>query len=280
MIIDAFPFFQEIELLKVRLDYLGETVDKFLISESEIDFAGNNKQVILNKRCIDTLPYKNKLIVVQNKHSQILKKIIYPLAKRLKWRKPLWGIQLKQRNSLVKIIKKFDSKDILLFGDLDEFPNADQIENLKSLLTENPEKVYTFNQRSLVYNIYNKDENPIWRGTVACSIKKAVKTTPNSLRKKRHSSKMVANGWHFSYFGSNSQIQNKIRSVALVEKHFDLLNPSINDVKSKIASKNNPFQSKANEGIKLSKEDYPENLISAFDKFMPKSIEECKLLKS
>jgi hypothetical protein len=73
----------------------------------------------------------------------------------------------------------------LLFGDLDEFPNADQIENLKSLLTENPEKVYTFNQRSLVYNIYNKDENPIWRGTVACSIKKAVKTTPNSLRKKK-----------------------------------------------------------------------------------------------
>jgi hypothetical protein len=97
MIIDAFPFFQEIELLKVRLDYLGETVDKFLISESEIDFAGNNKQVILNKRCIDTLPYKNKVIVVQNKHSQILKKIIYPLAKKIKVEKTTMGYPTKTK---------------------------------------------------------------------------------------------------------------------------------------------------------------------------------------
>ena len=92
MIVDAFPFFQEVELLKVRLSYLGGFVDKFIISESEIDFAGNPKDILLTSSTISELPYSDKVTVIQNKFSLIDKRLLFPIAKKLKWRKPLWKI--------------------------------------------------------------------------------------------------------------------------------------------------------------------------------------------
>ena len=40
---DCFLFFQEIELLKLRLNYLYDYVDFFIIVESAQTFSGNKK---------------------------------------------------------------------------------------------------------------------------------------------------------------------------------------------------------------------------------------------
>ena len=48
-LIDTFLFFNEIEMLKARLEYLGPVVDHFVICEANIDFAGNKKKIILNE---------------------------------------------------------------------------------------------------------------------------------------------------------------------------------------------------------------------------------------
>lgn len=42
-ILDAFLFYNELDLLKARLAYLGEHVDQFIITEANIDFAGKPK---------------------------------------------------------------------------------------------------------------------------------------------------------------------------------------------------------------------------------------------
>ena len=44
--IDAFLFFNEIEMLKIRLEYLGPVIDYFVIAEADIDFAGKKKYLI------------------------------------------------------------------------------------------------------------------------------------------------------------------------------------------------------------------------------------------
>jgi len=64
MIIDAFPFFNEIALLQVRLNYLGPAVDQFVIIESTIDFAGKRKELMLTKDFIQHLPYARKIRVL------------------------------------------------------------------------------------------------------------------------------------------------------------------------------------------------------------------------
>ena len=48
-LIDAFIFFNEVELLKFRLQYLSDVVDYFIIAESNRTFTGKNKELIIPK---------------------------------------------------------------------------------------------------------------------------------------------------------------------------------------------------------------------------------------
>ena len=49
MIVDSFLFFQELDLLEIRLRYLYPFVDKFIIVESCQSFTGRRKNLILKK---------------------------------------------------------------------------------------------------------------------------------------------------------------------------------------------------------------------------------------
>ena len=273
LIIDSFPFFQEIELLKVRLEYLGESVDRFLISESNIDFAANKKPYYLTNKIISGLPFSDKITVVRSKFSDFEINFIYKFSKKLKWRKPLWKIQLKQRNILQKEISKISPNGILLFGDLDEFPNANEIRACVSALQKNPDKIYTLNQLPLVYNLSTQSRNEDWPGTVVCNLGKAQSLTPNKLRKRRSLEKAIGGGWHFSYFGDSIQIQKKVVSLAPSEKHFEFQNTCKSDVEKLLSKNRDPFNvSKVRRGH-ISVENYPDDLIKAFKKHMPRAIQ-------
>ena len=54
MIIDTFLFFQEIDLLEIRLEYLYPIVDKFIIIEARQTFKGNAKDYIFEQHLKDT----------------------------------------------------------------------------------------------------------------------------------------------------------------------------------------------------------------------------------
>ena len=56
-ILDVFLFYNELDLLKARLEYLGPIVDQFIISEANIDFSGKEKKFLLSQELIETLPY-------------------------------------------------------------------------------------------------------------------------------------------------------------------------------------------------------------------------------
>ena len=49
MLIDSFLFFQELDLLEIRLEYLYPYVDKFLIVESCQTFKGEHKEYNFEK---------------------------------------------------------------------------------------------------------------------------------------------------------------------------------------------------------------------------------------
>ena len=48
-LIDAFIFFNEVELLKFRLQYLSDVVDYFIISESNYTHSGKSKPYYLDE---------------------------------------------------------------------------------------------------------------------------------------------------------------------------------------------------------------------------------------
>ena len=84
-LIDAFMYFDEDLVLELRLNILNEMVDQFIIVESKIDHAGNNKKLNfqidkfskfkdkIKYLVVEELPVKKKLFSTKNVLSILLK---------------------------------------------------------------------------------------------------------------------------------------------------------------------------------------------------------------
>ena len=230
MIIDVFPFFNEASLLNARLEYLGPFVDKFIIFESSIDFSGKSRKLFLNKEIVSNLPYAEKIEIHQWIPSYWFLKIQLPLVKFLKKNNGLWKIQNKQRNSVTNKLAKIRPDAILIFGDLDEFPDKNFIKDKLKLKNElNISPILSFSQTMFYYNTKTIMDND-WRGTSLCTISTAIKKTPRKIRKYRLDYPVVGKGWHFSYFSSSEGIKEKILAIADAEnltKYKSLTNNEI-----------------------------------------------------
>ena len=63
-IIDAFPFFNEIEMLRVRFEELSPVVDKFILVESEMTHSGKPKELLFEQNRELFEPWLDKIIHV------------------------------------------------------------------------------------------------------------------------------------------------------------------------------------------------------------------------
>jgi len=218
-IIDSFLFFNEIDLLKVRLKYLGEHVDYFVISEANIDFSGKKKDLYL-KDIIATLPYAEK-ITYQPIYINLGS--LAWLLKRLRWitrpHKFLWKIQDAQRNSVLKTIKnKKIVSDYVLFGDLDEIPNVNFIKELRQdqIKLQEPK---TLRQRLFYYYPDVATHYEGWFGTICSPYQEFITSLPHRLRSNRENLSFIENGgYHLSYFMTPEDMKVKINAIANVER--------------------------------------------------------------
>jgi beta-1,4-mannosyl-glycoprotein beta-1,4-N-acetylglucosaminyltransferase len=218
-IIDSFLFFNEIDLLKVRLEYLGDQVDYFVISEANIDFSGKPKKHYLQE-LISLLPHSNK-IIYQALDIQLFS--LPWLLKRLRWftrpHKFLWKIQDAQRNALVELIKKRQlTSDYVLFGDLDEIPNLHFVKALRAgEVSLNSPK--TLRQRLFYYHPDIATHYEAWFGTICSPFADFVHQKPHHLRSQRENLEFIENGgYHLSYFMTPADMKIKINAIANVER--------------------------------------------------------------
>ena len=112
--IDCFPFFNELDLLEMRLEITSPYVDYWVISESEKTFSGIDKPMYL-KENIDTRfsKFKDRIFIVEYSCQD---------------GNP-WGNEHMSRNILGEFVKqKFDSKDIMILSDCDEIPDYRKVD--------------------------------------------------------------------------------------------------------------------------------------------------------
>jgi len=236
-LIDSFLFFNEFDLLKTRLEYYGSIVDHFVISECDVDFSGKWKGFNLNNQLLKTLPFSNKIILNQvsldlSSMSWILKKIRYIQNKN----KFLWKIQDFQRNSSLNILIDFSDEDIIIFGDLDEFPSHKSIEIYKNIQSPMVCKQLLFYYH---YRYFVSE----WRGTILFRKNLLYKFKLNKLRSLRNSLQLISDGgWHFSYFFSPNEIIKKIQSIAEVENLSFYKNISAESIKNKITNQKDLYE--------------------------------------
>jgi beta-1,4-mannosyl-glycoprotein beta-1,4-N-acetylglucosaminyltransferase len=225
-IFDCFPFFNEVELLELRLMELANTVDYFVIAEANRTHTGNPKEFNFEKN--------------KNKFKKYLDKIIYVKVADLP--KPTlenpWVAENFQRNALVRGYEGVAQKgDVILISDADEIPKPEAI---KANLKCNARVIF---KQLLYYYYVNCNVKRNWGGTVLDIYGRF--PDPQNLRNstKRHSYGVFPNGgWHYSYLTGNNTKRLIYKGHNIVDhllKHTVLGNP--NDVSTKLKNLKDPY---------------------------------------
>jgi beta-1,4-mannosyl-glycoprotein beta-1,4-N-acetylglucosaminyltransferase len=217
-IYDCFLFFNELDLLEIRLNELNSVVDKFVLVECSTTFSSKEKPFyfeenkkrynkfldkIIHIKVNDTpdLPAKiGRMGVVHNRHE----------------------IEMYQRDCIARGLINCKSDDVILLSDIDEIPRIESIKQACELLKET-NQIIGFKQRFFYYFINglcltgNSNKEIVWNGTTACSYN-SFPGAENMRKQKGNTPHQINNaGWHFSYLGGVENIALKIESFAHAE---------------------------------------------------------------
>jgi beta-1,4-mannosyl-glycoprotein beta-1,4-N-acetylglucosaminyltransferase len=245
-IFDSFLFFQELDLLEIRLRYLNDSVDYFIILESSRTFTGIEKGFLFERNIKRFEKYSNKILYFKldnsmtsysslkkyliNSKNEVDKKIVTFLESHNHYPKNNfhWVTEAYNREALHHMYAQYIKEDdILMLSDLDEIPSLDFVNAIKKKITTNNSSIfYVAGQIELKYfiNLMSPDH---WYGTLAGRYRHISKFSLNILRldsktKRQFVSKIkIKNqGFHFSGCGGEKLLLSKIESGGHQELNF------------------------------------------------------------
>jgi len=237
-VFDCFLFFNELDLLEIRLNILSECVDYFVIVESAITFQGEEKEYLFEKNRNRFAKFENKIIHFkvekysldfanlpymadpQSGDEKILNAIYGHIDACLlfdKQKEFWWGNDFYQRECIRRAlaVAKPAQDDLILLSDVDEIPNPETISKIKADIL--PTSLVCLRQHEFCYYL-NYYHNSDWVGTCAFLYGEFSDASLNAIRfsTKRDegfSPQIMDNGgWHFTSIGSVEAIQKKINS--------------------------------------------------------------------
>lgn len=167
MVYDCFTFFNELDILEIRLNTLKNIADKFVLVEATRTHQGKEKPLYYADNKERYKEFEDKII-----HIVIDQ---YPPHEG----KSAWTLERYQRDMISKGWKDCKEDDIILVSDVDEIPNPETIVAYK----DQP-GVFVFRQSMYYYFInclnVSNGSNYKWDGTVMCKFKYHLK--PMDLR--------------------------------------------------------------------------------------------------
>ena len=212
MIVDAFTFLNEKELIELRVKYLSDIVDCFLIVEANTTHTGKEKKwnfpEILNSNLKE---FSHKIQYHQMKVDlQKAEKEKSPNYKGGTWGRS-WKVESMQRNFIKEVYKKFSPNDIIIISDLDEIPSKKKLSFIKSCDFKVIAPV-ALEQASFHLNC-NFLELERWVGSVVVTKELVDRYEPQIFRDlRKRISRFTDAGWSFSSFGGVKRVREKIES--------------------------------------------------------------------
>ncbi|MBQ2631999.1 MAG: N-acetylglucosaminyltransferase, partial [Kiritimatiellae bacterium] len=155
MVYDCFTFFNELDLLEIRLNTLKGVVDRFVIAEATRTHTGKPKELIFERNRGRYAEFGDKIVyvVVDNLlPEEEVAKDSYNLP---------WVNENRQRNALIKGLMNLDDGDVFIVSDVDEIPRPECVRDAVALAKEG--ECVRFEMETFVYYINFKDyRNPCW----------------------------------------------------------------------------------------------------------------------
>jgi beta-1,4-mannosyl-glycoprotein beta-1,4-N-acetylglucosaminyltransferase len=211
--IDSFTFFNEFDMLKLRLQYLNDVVDYFIISESNYTHSGKIKPYHLDQ-IWDEIPTEIRSKIIRLKYEPDISKFnLSENVNKFDYQNANWKLERKQRDLITNNLFDYSSNDLFMVSDVDEIPNKELIK--KFMESELNDDFCCVARCELFYYNFVTLVNNDWCGTIFTSIKNVIQKGCDYLRSRRFALLSIDNGgWHFSYFGDLEFIKTKLESFA------------------------------------------------------------------
>jgi len=257
-IYDCFLFFNENDILEIRLNELNSIIDYFVILESNTTFSKNGKPFFFDKKRFDK--FKNKIIYIQNTETI---KSVNP-----------WETEKYQRNKLATGLNlpylpiQSKDNDMIILSDLDEIIKKDiLVESFFKLYKEN-NKYIRFYLNTYCYALNNKANSKNDHGGPICFKKENIGIL-NNLRTEQNADLNIHDaGWHYSFMGSAENIVFKLKSYS--HQEFNKWpNTDVGFINQRIKSGNSNFEQEEMlfKKVKLSKKNCPNYVLKNINKY-------------
>ena len=198
MLVDGFMFYNELDVLELRLMTLDRFVDRFVIVEAEVNHVGGPKELFFQKN--------------RERFAKWLPKIEHVIVKADESPKDTnpWSREKHQRECILRGMDGVLDSSIVMISDVDEIPDLSIVpfEKLNHIFTSVHMWMYHY---SFDYLFTGEP----WYGTVLTTAEMVRRVGPNKLRDDRWKFPPVHYaGWHLSSFGDEKHVLNKMRTFA------------------------------------------------------------------
>lgn len=264
MIYDCFTFFNEFDLLEIRLNVLKDVVDRFVLVEAT--------------RTHSNLPKPLHFEENKDRYAPFLDRITHIVVDEYPEYETSWTYENHQRNEIRRGLEDCRDDDIVLISDLDEIPRAELVEAHR-----NDPGIKIFEQLHHCYYLNHcYIRRPNWHGTRmlsgkdfrhaldhvfnygSCNIEHLNQgTTANKIRTYDGGPVIKNAGWHFSYLGGLEAIRLKIQAYSHQERNYK---DSI-DLKNIERRISRSFQSCRLIGLEIDAESYPPYIKENLEKY-------------
>jgi beta-1,4-mannosyl-glycoprotein beta-1,4-N-acetylglucosaminyltransferase len=275
-VFDSFIFFNELDLLEMRLNILNDVVDYFVLTESPWTVSGNPKPLYYEENKSRFAKWNHKIIhniteEIPNDFSHMLERSKFHIAYKDidPYGTPFINLPIRfqravyNRNASCFGIEKAgpEDGDLILTSDADEIINPLVLEDTSWF---NPDNHYVTlcNAYYFKLNFLYQDD---WMGTRLCTWKYLKGTTIDEHRGNHVNAYRIENGgWHFSFLGDAENYKLKLASYEHTENNTA---HNIASAEERIEKGIDPFG--RNIGIKTVPidESYPEYIRNNQDKY-------------
>lgn len=232
-VFDSFIFFNELELLEMRLNILNDVVDYFVLTESPFTVSGNEKPLYYLENKDRFGKFNDKIIhnvtetIPSNFSDYLTKKPFHTdysttdesgtryIDLPIRFQRAVYN-----RECSAYGIEKAGAKedDLILTSDADEIINPLILEDLDWF---DPSLNYVALQRAFYFKLnylYQED----WKGTRLCTFKHLKTTTVDRLRTDWRQAHLIQEGgWHFSFLGDADNVRLKLASYEHTENNIE-----------------------------------------------------------
>lgn len=222
MIVDAFPFFREFDLLELRLAVMDPIVDRFVIAEGSRTYSGAPKPMWFAEN--------------RERYAKWQHKIRYVPVDDWPESDDPWIIENHQRNALVRGFEDLPDDAQIVHSDLDEIPNPEAVmraagrpgvnwlsmRNCRMFMnaTSVNKPLWMGGAKTLTYGEFKRSANlPRFKYCKFAPRECNSGVSAVKVRRMKDSALIRDGGWHFSFLGGIEEITRKIQAYSHQERN-------------------------------------------------------------